>query len=46
MVDFMHDTSLEIYNSKKRAIAEGNEAVLKQVGQGKDIMSILSMMPS
>ncbi|KDQ24636.1 hypothetical protein PLEOSDRAFT_1047061 [Pleurotus ostreatus PC15] len=41
MVDFMHETSLEIYNSKKRAIAEGDEAVLKQVGQGKDIMSIL-----
>ncbi|KAF4597348.1 cytochrome P450-dit2 [Pleurotus pulmonarius] len=41
MVDFMHNTSREIYNSKKKAIAEGDEAVLRQVGQGKDIMSIL-----
>ncbi|KAF9493432.1 cytochrome P450 [Pleurotus eryngii] len=29
LVDFMHETSLEIYNLKKRAIAEGDEAVLK-----------------
>ncbi|KAF9806968.1 hypothetical protein IEO21_08435 [Rhodonia placenta] len=40
-VDTMHRCSTEIYKSKKIALARGEEAVLKQVGEGKDIMSIL-----
>lgn len=42
VVDVMHDTSVEIVESKKRAIKEGEESILRQVGKGKDIMSILS----
>jgi hypothetical protein len=42
MIDIMHDTSVEIFEAKKKALQEGDEAVLKQAGGGKDIMSILS----
>ena len=41
IVDVMHRRSLEIYEEKKRALAQGDEAVTRQVGEGKDIMSIL-----
>ncbi|KAK7466379.1 hypothetical protein VKT23_005102 [Stygiomarasmius scandens] len=41
MVDYMWSLSEEIYESKKQALAAGNEAVTKQIGRGKDIMSIL-----
>ncbi|TEB29745.1 cytochrome P450 [Coprinellus micaceus] len=41
IVDVMHNTSVEIVESKKRAIKEGEESILRQVGKGKDIMSIL-----
>lgn len=41
--DLFHKTSLEILEDKRRALAEGDEAVERQIGQGKDIMSILSM---
>ena len=34
--------SVEIYEDKKRALRQGDEAVMKQIGEGKDIMSILS----
>jgi len=30
---------------KKRALAEGDEAVSVQIGEGKDILSILSESP-
>ena len=40
--DVIHNTSVEIINSKKRALEDGDEAVAKQIGQGKDILSILS----
>lgn len=30
-----------IFDEKKRALSEGEEAVVRQVGKGKDIMSIL-----
>jgi len=43
VVDIMHQTSVEIINSKKRALQEGDETVAKQIGQGKDIISILRM---
>ena len=40
--DVMHNTAIEIINSKKRALEDGNEAVARQIGQGKDILGILS----
>ncbi|KZT73889.1 cytochrome P450 [Daedalea quercina L-15889] len=40
-VDTMDSRSREIYNAKKVALAKGDAAVVKQVAEGKDIMSIL-----
>ena len=40
--DVFHNTAVEIINSKKRALKDGDEAVARQIGQGKDILSILS----
>ncbi|KAG6817154.1 hypothetical protein H0H87_012115 [Tephrocybe sp. NHM501043] len=34
-------TTVEIFESKKRALREGDEALAKQIGQAKDLMSIL-----
>ena len=42
IVDILHRRTLEIYESKKRALAQGAGALEKQIGEGKDIMSILS----
>jgi len=42
MVDIVYNTSIEILESKKRALAGGDEAVARQIGQGKDIISILN----
>ena len=44
IIDTIHNTSLEIFESKKRALLDGDEAVERQVGQGKDILSILSTL--
>ncbi|EJF59817.1 cytochrome P450 [Dichomitus squalens LYAD-421 SS1] len=41
IVDVMHERSLEIFQLKKQALEQGDEAVAHQVGEGKDIMSIL-----
>ncbi|KAF5351591.1 hypothetical protein D9758_007265 [Tetrapyrgos nigripes] len=41
MCDYMWALSEEIYQSKKKALAEGDEAVQNQIGRGKDIISIL-----
>ncbi|KAF5316331.1 hypothetical protein D9619_006493 [Psilocybe cf. subviscida] len=41
LVDLMAKTSQEIYEEKKKALADGDEALIIKVGQGKDIMSIL-----
>ncbi|KAF9057840.1 cytochrome P450 [Panaeolus papilionaceus] len=41
IVDVLHKTSIEIYESKKQALREGDEAVAAQIGRGKDIISIL-----
>ena len=38
----MWSLSEEIYESKKQALEAGDEVVTKQIGHGKDIMSILS----
>ena len=37
----MDRTSTEVFEQKKKALQAGDEAVTKQVGEGKDIMSIL-----
>lgn len=42
IVDVLHNTSVEILQSKKKALEEGDEALSRQIGQGKDILSILS----
>ena len=42
LVDIMDATSRQIYKQKKEALAQGDDAVLQEVGMGKDIMSILS----
>ncbi|KAI0718779.1 cytochrome P450 [Cerioporus squamosus] len=42
VVDTIHRRSVEIYQEKKRALEEGDEKVTQQIGEGKDIMSILS----
>ncbi|PIL23231.1 cytochrome P450 [Ganoderma sinense ZZ0214-1] len=41
IVDIMHDRSIEIYRAKKAALEAGDDTVAQQVGEGKDIMSIL-----
>ncbi len=42
IVDIMDDNAKDIYFKKKEALARGDEKVIDQIGQGKDIMSILS----
>ena len=42
LVEYTWNLSMEIYRGKFRALEEGDEAVRQQVGQGKDIISILS----
>ena len=42
IVDIMSNRASQIYDEKKRGLQAGDEAVLHQVGEGKDIMSILS----
>lgn len=41
IIDLMHAESVAVYESKKSALMEGEEAIVHQVGQGKDILSIL-----
>lgn len=42
LTDVMHNVCVGIYESKKKALLEGDEAVERQMGRGKDILSILS----
>ncbi|KAK7466278.1 hypothetical protein VKT23_005006 [Stygiomarasmius scandens] len=46
MADYTWETSKKIYEGKKKALAEGNEAVERQIGKGKDIISILMRLNS
>ncbi|KAI0648481.1 cytochrome P450 [Trametes meyenii] len=39
--DILHANSLEIVNGKKTALKQGDQALKQQVGEGKDIMSVL-----
>ena len=41
LADLMDQTSREILASKRKALLEGDEAVHRQIGAGKDIMSVL-----
>jgi hypothetical protein len=43
LVDIMDRNSRRILEKKREAISKGDSAVLEQIGQGKDIMSLLSM---
>lgn len=42
IIDTMDHNSHAIYNSKKAALTKGDSEVVKQVSQGKDILSVLS----
>ena len=42
IVDTMYETSIVILQAKERALQEGGEAVMKQIGKGQDVISILS----
>ncbi|ESK90095.1 cytochrome p450 [Moniliophthora roreri MCA 2997] len=39
--DYMWQLSLEIYHEKMQALNQGDQAVVEQIGKGKDIMSVL-----
>lgn len=41
IVDVMHATSVGIYQTKKAALEAGEDALMSQVANGKDIMTIL-----
>jgi len=41
IVDIMYKTSVDILNSKVKALEEGDEETERQVAKGKDILSIL-----
>ncbi len=41
IVDIMHERCVEIYRSKKAALDAGDDSAAQQVGEGRDIMSIL-----
>ncbi|KAJ7494606.1 cytochrome P450 [Mycena galericulata] len=41
IMDTLYGTAVHIYNIKKNALEEGDEAVSTQIAQGKDIISIL-----
>ncbi len=42
IVDVMHRRSIEIYKEKIRALEKGDEAVKQNIGEGRDLISILS----
>ena len=41
IVMMMHQRSVEIFHQKRAALERGDEAMKQQLGEGKDIMSIL-----
>ena len=46
ITDTLHERSVHIYNLKKDALEKGDEALKHQIGEGRDIMSILCEYPS
>ena len=45
IADEIDKHSRHIFEEKKRAMREGDAAVVHQIGEGKDIMSKLSKLP-
>ena len=41
IIVIFHETSVEILETKKEALRRGDQALAAQIGQGKDIISIL-----
>ncbi|TFY67334.1 hypothetical protein EVG20_g3975 [Dentipellis fragilis] len=41
IVDVMDETTQEVFKHKKAALAKGDNALIHQIGEGRDIMSIL-----
>ena len=41
IIDTFRETSVEILEAKKEALRRGDQALAAQIGQGKDIISIL-----
>ena len=41
IADVMHERSVLIFNGKKAALEKGDDALKHQVGEGRDVMSIL-----
>ncbi|KAI0651713.1 cytochrome P450 [Trametes meyenii] len=39
--DVMYSRSVELFEEKKRALENGDEAMLHRIGEGKDVMSVL-----
>ena len=46
IIHVMHNRSVEIVTEKKVALLRGDEALSRQVGEGKDVMSILRKFSS
>ena len=42
ILNVLNNTAVEIFEEKKKALEEGDEAVTQQISKGNDIMSILS----
>jgi hypothetical protein len=42
LTDIMNANAKEIYETKKRLLESGDSTTVKQVGDGKDIISLLS----
>jgi hypothetical protein len=42
LADFIYANARGIYETKKRLLESGDDATVKQVGDGKDIISLLS----
>ncbi|TDL24467.1 cytochrome P450 [Rickenella mellea] len=41
VVDTIHMASIQVYMNKKEGLARGDDAIVQQIGKGKDIISIL-----
>ena len=46
VIKTMETQSKNIFYEKRRALEKGDEAIVHQIGEGKDIMSILSTSSS
>lgn len=46
IIDILDQTSRQIYAQKKQTLLKGDEALTTKIGEGKDVMSILSKIPT